>query len=467
MAAPSRLSRLRNAAGLDRSVVFTVFARGWSSAAGVITILLIARYLSGEEQGYYYTFGSLVALQLIFELGFSYVILQMATHECAHIKIEADDSITGNAVAHARLASILQKSVRWYTIAGFAMAIIIIPVGFYFFTVHGHANQSVAWHLPWVLVIVAACFGFQIDPVFSFLEGCGYVPQVAQTRFTQAVLGSLLAWSALMLHHGLFAPAMLIFGQVIAGSVYLIRRRRLIMNLLSLDPEPHRVMWWTEVWPFQWRIAISWLSGYFIFQFFVPVLFASWGATAAGQMGMSLNVANAVLSISVSWITTKSPLFGSLVALKEYARLDKIFFRVLAQSTAVCVTGCVTVWLAILYINMRHVPLAQRILPPLPMGLLLMAIPVSHVVFAEALYLRSHKQEKFLPLSVAFAVCVTASTFLLGHPFGALGMVSGYLGINATIGLGYGTFIFLKYRRLWHTDPSALQDVQQMRSSVS
>lgn len=451
---PSRLARLRNAIGLDRSVIFTIFARGWTSGAGLVTIFLIAHFLSSDEQGYYYTFGSLVALQLVFELGFSYVILQMASHERVHLTINADETITGSPVAHARLASVLQKSVRWYTLAGFAMALILIPVGIYFFTTHGHASQHVAWFRPWLFVVIAACLGFQIDPVFSFFEGCGYVPQVAQTRFSQAVIGSLLAWGALLLHHGLFAPAMLIFGQVVAGSVYLFRRRRFIKHLLAFDPDPHRIMWWKEVWPFQWRIAISWLSGYFIFQFFVPVLFASWGPTAAGQMGMSLNIANALLSISVAWVSTKSPLFGSLVALREFKRLDQVFFRVLTQSTAVCITGCISVWLVVLCLNTKQVTFAHRILPPLPLALLLMCVPLNHIVNAEALYLRSHKQEKFLSLSVAVAICVTASTFLFGRPFGALGMVGGYLGINVTIGLGYGTYIFQKYRKLWHLTPA-------------
>ena len=77
------LEGLRRFLGLDRAIVFTIMARGWSSLAGLVTLLLIARFLTGAEQGYYYTFGSLVALQIVFELGFSLVILQMASHERA------------------------------------------------------------------------------------------------------------------------------------------------------------------------------------------------------------------------------------------------------------------------------------------------------------------------------------------------------------------------------------------------
>jgi O-antigen/teichoic acid export membrane protein len=448
----SPFQRLRKIIGLDRAIIYTIFARGWASAAGLVTIALIARFLSSAEQGYYYTFGSLVALQLVFELGFSMVIQQMASHECAHLKITDKDMIEGNPVGHARLASVLQKSVRWYSIASILMLCTIAPAGLYFFTTHGSANQIVSWHGPWLLVALMSSMAFQIDPVFSFLEGCGYVPQVAQTRFSQAITGSLLAWSALALHHGLFAPAMMIAGQVLAGGFYLLRRRRLLISLLRHVPGTHRIQWWKEVWPFQWRIAISSLSGYFIFQLFIPVLFAYWGPVPAGQMGMSLNISNALLSISISWVSTKMPLFGTLIARKEYGQLDHVFFRVLLQSSAVCLLGSFTTWTVISAMHARGYALAHRMLPPLPFGILLLSMMVNHIVFCEALYLRAHKQEKFLTISILVAVFMTCSTYLLGRPFGAIGMVSGYLSINACIALGGGTYTFLKYRTLWHGD---------------
>src|SRR5690242_18558290 len=118
---------LRAVLGLDRAVGFTVLARFWSSAAGVVTVALIARFLSPAEQGYYYTFGSLVAIQMIFELGFSFVILQLASHERARLSISDDYEVAGDPVAHARLASVIQKSVRWYSVAGLLVAGTLLP----------------------------------------------------------------------------------------------------------------------------------------------------------------------------------------------------------------------------------------------------------------------------------------------------------------------------------------------------
>ena len=429
-----------------------MLARGWSSLAGLVTLLLIARFLTAAEQGYYYTFGSLVALQIVFELGFSFVILQMASHERANLDISSGGMVSGDARAHARLASVLQKSVKWYTIAAALMFLGLLPAGLYFFTTHAHPAHPVAWRLPWMLVALAATLTFQIDPVFAFLEGCGYVPQVARTRFFQAFAGSLMAWAALASHHGLYAPAMIILGQAFVGGGWLWSCKGLLLGLLRHAPGEHRIAWFTEVWPFQWRIAVSWISGYFIFQLFNPVLFAYWGPVAAGQMGMSLSISTTIMSIGIAWISTKAAPFGALIARKDYVALDRLFFRSVAQSWAICILLCTASAAGNLWLHVFKVPLAHRLLEPGPFSVLLMTVVVNHLVFSEAIYLRAHKQEKFLAISVWSAVLMTASTYFLGRAYGARGMVVGYFFLNAMLGLGFGTAIFIKYRRLWHAE---------------
>src|SRR5580692_2773381 len=183
---------IRRVLGVDRAIGFTVLARFWSSAAGVVTVALIAKFLSPAEQGYYYTFGSLVAMQMVFELGFSFVILQLASHERALLSISSSCDITGDPVAHARLASVIQKSVRWYSVAAGLLAVTLLPAGVYFFHTHQH-GQAVSWLFPWCLVALMAVLNFQLDPLLSFLEGCGYVANIARLRFAQSLTGSLLA----------------------------------------------------------------------------------------------------------------------------------------------------------------------------------------------------------------------------------------------------------------------------------
>jgi O-antigen/teichoic acid export membrane protein len=441
---------LRKGLGIDRAIGFTILARGWSSLAGLVTVTLIARFLSPAEQGYYFTFGSLIALQIIFELGFSFVILQMASHESASLTIAADGTIGGDPVAHARLASVLQKTVRWYTAIASLLAAFLLIAGFHFFSLHQHGGEVVFWRIPWCAAALATTVTFQLDPIVSFLEGCGFVPNVARLRLVQAMSGSGLAWFMLIVHHGLFAPAMILSANALVASFWLFRRRNLLLPLLRHSPGEHRIRWMTEVMPFQWRIAVSWLCGYFIYQLYNPVLFAYKGPIAAGQMGMSLNIANAISAVAIAWINTKAAPFGAMIARKEYSRLDQLFFLALKQSIAVCVVGGLVVWLGVIYLNWAHFSLAHRLLDPVPLGLLLLTTLLNITIFAEALYLRAHKQEKFLLNSVLGAILVSASTYFLGRSYGALGIVGGSLIIGVLLGLPWATYTFVKYRKIWH-----------------
>jgi len=54
--------------------------------AGPVGLYLIATFLTKSEQGYYYTFGSVLGLTVFFELGLSYVIIQFTSHEMAGLK---------------------------------------------------------------------------------------------------------------------------------------------------------------------------------------------------------------------------------------------------------------------------------------------------------------------------------------------------------------------------------------------
>lgn len=439
---------VRHVLGLDRAVGFTVLARFWASSAGLVTVALIARFLSPAEQGYYYTFGSLVAMQMVFELGFSFVILQLASHERAQLAISPDYDVTGDPVAHARLASVIQKSVRWYSIAALLFAVTLLPTGFYFFYTHQH-GQSVAWMLPWCLDALMAVLNFQLDPILSFLEGCGYVVNVARLRFAQSVTGSLLAWAALMAHHGLFAPSMMLFGMASCSLVWIFSKRKLLFGLLNYRSGGNRIHWLEEVWPFQWRIAGSWFCGYFIFWLFNPVLFAYRGPVEAGRMGMSLSLANAIMNIAVSWVSTKSAPFGTLIARKEYRQLDHAFFRALWQSTAVSAAGALTAWLGTIFLYAENIRFAQRLLDPTAIAMLMVYMVTNVMTFAEAYYLRAHKQEVFFLNSLVGAVTVTVCTLTFGRHYGAKGIVVSCC-IGNILGLVWATHKFLKYRRLWH-----------------
>jgi len=440
--------KIRRVLGLDAAVVFTSLARAVSIAGSTVTVLLIVRFLSPVEQGYYYTLLSLVALQMVFELGFSFVVQQLAAHECIHLELHRDGSVSGHRVAHARLASTLQLSVRWYSVAAVAMGLILAPLGELFFARHGAAGAAhVAWRGPWLLAVGASMAGLWCQPFYSFLDGCGQMRAVAALRLRQAVVGMLLSWIALLLHHGLYSPTLVVLGQIGAGLFFLGTRRRLLIGLLGHQVGNDSIQWAREVWPFQWRVAVSWTCSYFALQVFIPILFALRGPVEAGQMGMSLSITGYMTGLVLPWITTKATPFGRLISARQFHGLDRLFLRTLGQaltafSMIVLASACGAAMLSV------AVPrLATRMVSPQLFAMLVLAAGANCVVQSLGTLLRSFKREPFLVQSIAVATLTLLLAVLTAPRWGNTGVSLGYLAISVGIGLPCALTTFLRARR--------------------
>jgi hypothetical protein len=435
--------------GLDRAIAFTVLGRVIQGLGSVGSVLLIVHFLTPPEQGYYYALWSLVALQSVFELGFSFVILQVAAHERAHLEFHSDGSVTGSGTAHLRLASLLQRAVRWYTSAALFMGVALMIGGTRFFSLHENPSQPAVWTGPLRVTVLACAITFSIGPVLSFLEGCGQVASVARMRFFQSTVSVAAAWTAMLSHHGLYAPAMILLGQGFVASIMLCSRRSLLLPLLRIHVANQGISWRREVWPFQWKIAVSWLCDYFIFQLFTPVLFVFRGPVEAGRMGLSMNVVTQMSAMMLAWMTTKAAPFGSLIAKNNTRELDKLFFRALRQSLSLFAVGALLILAGVLIAPHIMPRLTQRIESwPIFLLLLLTALS-SHVVQSEAIYLRAHKCEPFLVQSILIASSTAVSVFVLAKVSGALGVSIAYFAMLGVAGVVSATMIFLTKRNQW------------------
>jgi hypothetical protein len=443
-----KILEARRILGLDGAVAFTSLARAVNIAGSTVTVLLIVRFLSPIEQGYYYTLLSLVALQIVFELGFSFVVQQLAAHECIHLKFNKDGSVSGDRTAHARLASALQLSLRWYTVAAATMGLILAPLGALFFARHAApAAAQVAWQGPWMLAVAASMAGLWCQPFYSFLDGCGEVRAVALLRLRQAVAGMVLAWIAMLLGHGLYSPALMILGQIAAGLIFLTGRRRFLMGLLLHPAHAAAIRWASEVWPFQWRIAVSCMCSYFTMQVFIPILFALHGPVEAGKMGMSLSIAGYIAGLALPWITTKATPFGRLIAQRQFQGLDRLFLRTLGQALAIFVLIGAAADGGAALLAFAAPRLAARMVSPELFALLVLASGATFVVQSMGILLRSFKREPFLAQSLAVASFTLLLAALCAPRWGITGVTFSYLAANAGIGLPFALMIFARARR--------------------
>lgn len=448
------LFKLKDKLGIDKSIFFTSLARIIQAVGGVVSILFVARYLTDIEQGFYYTFGSIVAIQIFFELGLNGIITQYVAHETAHLQWKTSTELTGEHKYLSRLSSLLHFCIKWYLCFAGMLLITLIIVGFIFFGKYG-AHDNVTWKFPWILLTIGTALNLLLAPILAFLEGLGKVTEVAKVRLYQQSISLLVVWGGLILGAKLYVAGInwLVIILLVTSILFFSDFRKLLLNIWYV-PLTDKVNYRKEIFPYQWKIALSWMSGYFIFQLFNPVLFATEGAVVAGQMGMTLTALNGIQALSLSWMTTKIPLYSGLIAKRDYIQLDTIFNRTLKQS--VFINGAILVLMFIVIWTIRHyhiiiggMDLGNRFLPYLPMFLMMIPLFINQFISSWATYLRCHKQEPFLINSICAGIACCLSTLLLGKWFGVLGVTGGYCFITIAL-MPWGYWIYKTKKYEWH-----------------
>jgi hypothetical protein len=440
---------LKSKLGVDKAIGVTVLGRTIQALGSIVTIALISLFLSKNEQGYYYTFGSIIAIQIFFELGFSGIIGQYAAHEFAHVNslnATLDDS---EKKAQSRLSSLLRFCLKWFSILSAALFIALLTAGFFFFSKYNVTTEA-NWKVPWILLVVNTCISFLISPFFSFIEGLGKVKEIAQLRLYQQAVYLACLWLMLLTGGKLYsAPIAGIVSFAVILCIFLWSDLKTILIKIWRLKDQWTVDYKNEIFPYQWKIAVSWISGYFIFQIFNPVLFATEGAVVAGQMGMTLAALNGVSGLSMSWITTKVPTFSTLFARSDYSSADQLFNKTMKQVLILTTLGVIAIISIITGLRIFNIHIADRFLPTYLIALMGLSVCLNQLVFSWATYLRCHKKEPYMLASIVGAIAISSSIFLFGKLYGAKGLVICYVTVVALMKF-WEYQIFVTSKRKWH-----------------
>ena len=449
------VKKILRSLGFDRAVSFGILARLWSLVAGPVTMLVIASGFTPEEQGFYYTFSSLLALQVFFDLGLMFVISQFASHEFVHLTWGARGSVMGEPLALKRFTDLLCKTVLWFGVAALLMMVVLVPAGLIFFGQKGGVNFT--WRLPWTLAVIGTALNLFVMPFFAIIMGSGDVATANKRDLVGTMLSSILCWLVIGLHGGLYAGFAVNLGALVVAWGYLFSKRPLLLalawnGLFGRERALRRekgLSWWGEIWPMQWRMAISSGAAYFIFQLFNPVLFHYHGAIVAGKMGMTMTAANALMATGFTIISAKNPEFAKLVALAEWAALDGLFYKVLRQSVLIVFIGGVVGTCVIWFLQGRF-PLGQRFMPAGDAVIFFAAVTVQIAAAAFAIYLRSHKTDPLVWITVGISFVQGAATLALGREYAITGVVWGYFIVSLCMLLPSFYWMWCSYRRRWH-----------------
>lgn len=442
--------------GVDKAIAYSSGARVIQGFTGVGSMFFISTFLTGVEQGFYFTFGSILALQVFFELGLTGIMTQYVAHEASHLTLDEYNEYQGEERYKSRLASLVHFCVKWYAMLAALIFVFLNVVGYIYFNKYGdNQGEYVDWQTPWILISIATAIQLFVSPLTSILTGLGFVKQTSKITFFQQLITPLCTWIGLASGLKLYVTGVAYLLNVSIWFVFVNKQGLLtILKKLWQTSISERVAYMAEIFPYQWRIALSWVSGYFIFQLFNPVLFATEGAVVAGQMGMTLQALSAIQSFAFSWLNTKVPLYSKLIALKDYLQLDLVFNKTLKQMVVIETSLLVLFYcfIAVLRITQFHIGetiLADRFLDYLPMLLMVIPVFLQQFISSWATYLRCHKKEPFLVNSIVGGILCMLSTIGFGNLYGIYGITIGYCMIQVCM-FPWGYWLYYSNKNKWH-----------------
>lgn len=434
--------------GWPSSPVAAVLAqRAWQAAAGVVTLGLVAHFLTPVEQGYFYTLASIAALYMALDMGLSTALVQLSAREFAGLVWGEAGEVSG--AAPARFLALIRLSLRWYGAAALVF-LLAYPAGIAFLG-DGNVGLHYDWRGPWALLVCAAAAGLVFLPALALVEGSGNVAEAYAVRLFQGLIGALAAWTVLVLGGGLYAVAVApVAAAVVAGVWIFSRRRRMVAQAFREPPGGFR--WQAEVWPLQWRIGASWLAGYALVLMHAPLLFRTQGAVAAGRMGVTMTVANTLSLLALAWLTARIPAMARAASTRDWVDLDRIYWRAFRISAIVFVAGAILFML--IRVALEATAYGERFLPVAESAGLVIAAGFYHLSAMFAAYLRTHSREPFLWPSLIGAGMTAAAAVYVAPRWGSAGVVAVLVALNALFFFPVSMWLWAHLRREWHRTSS-------------
>lgn len=419
------LKRKFNAIELSRATVYGVLTMVFRFFTGPLSAMLIMAFFTPELQGYYYTFGSVLGLQVFIELGFSRVVTYFAAHNWAKLSFDKNGRVTGDSDQLSLFISLGHCVFRWYLLGGILLAVGIGSGGYLFFS--QTSSGTVSWELQWILLCVLTGIIFAITPVWSLLEGCNQVAQVYFFRMCSSIILAVVTMSSIYLGAGLWTASIASSAMLIFSVFFLLYRYSGFLLSFIDKPKGPKVAWAKDLFTVQWRAAISSLGNYFSFSFFTPIIFHFHGAIPAGQLGLSMTLVNAFATIATMWTAPKGPQFAIMIAKREYVSVDKLLKKLTKINMVLLILGGLLAWLLVYALNIFEHPFSLRLVSPLPLAFMIAGIIIGNIIYPTTVYLRAHKREPYALYDTVNALLSGALALILGIKYAIMGIASSYL----------------------------------------
>lgn len=420
---------------IDSAVFFTLISKFWSVVTGPLTSVVIALYFTSVIQGFYFTFNTLLSLQIFIELGLGSVIQLFVSHEWSQLEINSEGKLQGDENSISRLRSVAQLSIKWFLIGSIIAMISLIFVGVNFFSTSSKLIEKSEWIYPWISLAFLTGISIALTPFWSILEGCNQLKKLYKFRVLQSVIFTLALIVSIISGASLWAAPIASLFSIFFSTLFIKTQYFSFFKDILLKKASGSVIdWKKDLLPMQWRVAISWISNYFSFYLFTPILFKYQGPNIAGKFGMSWNIALAIGSFSSSWMISRTPQFSILVAKKDYYELDRLLWRMFRIVLISGVLLSTLIWVSVYFFSNSNIyflkRLTSRLLDPIPFLFLLIGQLIFFISTPFSTYLRAHKKEPLMIFSLLLGLSISCMAFILSKYMSVNEVTLGYLIIS-------------------------------------
>ena len=431
-----------------KDIFATLINQMWRLVSGPVIMLLIPLFLTETQQGYWFLFGSLSALSIFADLGFSNIILQFSAHEFAFLSFSEDGILVGDSEHLNKLSTFFKFTLKWIATIGIVVFPIIYSIGIVYFV---RDNVLAVYLLPWTIYTIGSLINFLNTSILSFIEGLNKIAEVQKIRFVVNIVYTCIIAIVLVLHGNIFALALGCFISACTIFISLFGKFRKFLSQLLTIAKTYSYPWREEVMPLFIRYALSFSSGYFIFQIYTPLMHYFHGPVLSGKVGISLTLMFAIFNMANIWMYTITPRLNMLVSTKDWSVLDALFVKrlLLALGTYIIIGSGVALFIWLFGSKWIIPKIIGRFLPVIPISILYICYFIQLFVNALALYLRGHKQEPYMVLSIISATWIACTTFIIGKLLPADFFFCGFLSMQI-LGSPIAYWIFRRCKNIWH-----------------
>ncbi|WP_345715533.1 hypothetical protein [Luteolibacter yonseiensis] len=412
----SAYARLMALLGMDRAIAASTATQLVRFVTGPITMMLMIKHLRPVEQGYFYSFAGVIGIQVFLEAGFAQSITQFSSKEFAWLRFNGNGVLVGKRDSLSRLRSLFQKANLYYSIMGGALMLTLMGGGYLFFS--SKPDHGVAWLTPWLVGSACAAIGFTLTPFWALLEGCNRITEVASYRFWASIVGFATTSICLLLGLGI---DVVIWSSVVSVAfpvAYLaLKWRKLAIQILR-PPGKSQVSWRREIWGFQWRIAGTWMSRYFLESGLAPLAMQLHGPVVSGQIGMTFQMIRMIGGIANTWTAVRIPSWGALAAKGMWTEVNAAWSLAARRSVGFCVLGMSAFVIALLVFQWLLPGPAARFLPASSAAGFAIGWVLYSIWLVSMHYTRALRREPYTFLHLGVGISFLAASVLLSSKMG-------------------------------------------------